>query len=165
MPRKEAIRKCATCGISVRTKSGSDGEDWYCKDHRLCISPECSNVVYYVNSMCRSCHKSKRSATAYSNQVTIGQKCDHCGFMNKWGEHYYLTHKNSLRCNSCKKYVTKEIEEKQESNRKQSARRCAWCYSRLSAYNKGKICNACWTGASIRERSKRKWSSESRILV
>lgn len=165
MARNESIRMCDTCGISVRTRSGSDGEKWYCKDHRVCVNTDCTNITHTLNSMCRDCHKTMKPSTAYGRQSIVTKNCEFCGSENKWGSHYYLTHKNSLRCQSCKGYISREIQEHQNTVSIRKIRRCAWCSARLSAYNRGKVCNACWTGASVKTRSSGKWASESRIPV
>lgn len=165
MAKKEKIRTCATCSIAVRTRSGVDGEEWYCKDHRVCVSPSCNNITHILNSMCRDCHIRMKPAAAYGKQRVVRKKCDFCGADNNWGEHYYLTHRNNLVCQACRKYVSREIESHQKSVRAKNIRYCTWCSGRLSAYNSGKVCNACWKGASMKTRSSGKWASESRIPV
>lgn len=165
MPRNEKWRKCETCGKSVKTSSGTDGQKWYCKEHRLCINPGCATKVVKVNAMCRNCHKTKNPAKSYATGRIITKKCEFCSFANRWQEHYYLTHEDSLRCSHCARYITKEMDAHHQELRRKNVRRCEWCHSKLSAYNRGKVCNACWTSASINKRSKSRYASESRIPI
>lgn len=159
----DAIRTCATCGTQKRTSAAAPV--WYCPDHRFCAMPGCENKVYIINSVCRDCHKKSHHSGGYNTSKPVKVKCDFCDTVHVWSEYYVATNQYNLRCTKCKDFITQEMRDIAARRKRMSVRNCAWCGAKLSAYNKGKVCNPCWTSASISERSKRKWSSESKVSL
>lgn len=155
----DKVHVCATCGLKKKTSSVS--EVWYCKEHRVCVQPECNNKVYINNATCSECHQNKKLATAYGKSRVVVMDCEQCGHKNKYLEHQALKDADSLRCAQCRDYLTDEIKERQRQRKANSIRRCAWCHTKLSVYNRGKVCNPCWTNASMKKRYEGRWSSES----
>ncbi len=155
----DRVHQCATCGIKKKTSSVS--EVWYCPDHRVCAQPDCDNKVYVNNATCSECHTNRKISTAYGKNRIISMMCEQCGHKNKYVEQQTIKEAMSLRCSSCRDYLTDEIKQYQHDRKVNNVRKCSWCYTKLSVYNRGKVCNPCWTNASMRKRYEGRWSSES----
>jgi Zn ribbon nucleic-acid-binding protein len=159
----DKVHVCATCGVKKKTSAVS--EVWYCKEHRICAQPDCTNTVYVNNATCSECHSKRKFSTAYSKNKVITMECEQCGHRNKYIEYQAVREADSLRCMRCRDYLTDEIRERQKQISVSKVRHCIWCHAKLSVYNRGKVCNPCWTKAPMHERYRGKWSSESARTV